>query len=102
MQDIPPLQTTGLRECQVVAINNLEKSFRANHPRALIQMATGSGKTYTAITAIYRLLKYAKAGRVLFLVDTKNPVSYTHLRAHETVLDLVCRLLLEKKKQQNT
>jgi len=72
MQDIPPLQTTGLRECQVVAINNLEKSFRANHPRALIQMATGSGKTYTAITAIYRLLKYAKAGRVLFLVDTKN------------------------------
>ena len=30
------------------------------------------------------------------------PVSYTHLRAHETVLDLVCRLLLEKKKKQNT
>ena len=28
-------------------------------------------------------------------------VSYTHLRAHETVLDLVCRLLLEKKKQKN-
>ena len=27
------------------------------------------------------------------------PVSYTHLRAHETVLDLVCRLLLEKKKK---
>jgi type I restriction enzyme R subunit len=35
-------------------------------------MATGSGKTFTAITAIYRLLKYAKAKRVLFLVDTKN------------------------------
>mgnify|MGYP003381566370 CR=1 FL=1 len=29
-------------------------------------------------------------------------VSYTHLRAHETVLDLVCRLLLEKKKKTNT
>ena len=29
-------------------------------------------------------------------------VSYTHLRAHETVLDLVCRLLLEKKKKHNT
>ena len=29
---------------------------------------------------------------------TFGPVSYTHLRAHETVLDLVCRLLLEKKK----
>ena len=35
------------------------------------------------------------------LVDF-NPVSYTHLRAHETVLDLVCRLLLEKKKKNNT
>ena len=32
--------------------------------------------------------------------DERQPVSYTHLRAHETVLDLVCRLLLEKKKQQ--
>ena len=31
-----------------------------------------------------------------------EPVSYTHLRAHETVLDLVCRLLLEKKKNTNT
>ena len=35
-------------------------------------------------------------------VETRNvePVSYTHLRAHETVLDLVCRLLLEKKKNK--
>jgi len=41
-------------------------------PRALIQMATGAGKTYTAITSIYRLLKHADAKRVLFLVDTKN------------------------------
>lgn len=70
--DIPALQTAGLRDCQIIAINNLEKSFRANQPRALVQMATGSGKTFTAITAIYRLLTYAKAGRVLFLVDTKN------------------------------
>ena len=70
--DIPSLSITGLRECQIIAINNLETSFRANQPRALIQMATGSGKTFTAITAIYRLLTYAKAGRVLFLVDTKN------------------------------
>ena len=43
-----------------------------NKPRALIQMATGSGKTFTAITFIYRLLKYANAKRILFLVDTKN------------------------------
>jgi type I restriction enzyme R subunit len=70
--DIPALQTAGLRDCQIIAINNLEKSFRANQPRALVQMATGSGKTFTAITSIYRLLTYAKAGRVLFLVDTKN------------------------------
>jgi len=72
VSDIPSLQTAGLRDCQIVAINNLEDSFRRNQPKALIQMATGSGKTFTAITAIYRLLTYAKAKRVLFLVDTKN------------------------------
>jgi len=70
--DIPALQTNGLRDCQIIAINKLEDSFRRNQPKALIQMATGSGKTFTAITAIYRLLTYAKAKRVLFLVDTKN------------------------------
>jgi len=70
--DIPALQTNGLRDCQIIAINNLEDSFRRNQPKALIQMATGSGKTFTAITAIYRLLTYAKAKRVLFLVDTRN------------------------------
>lgn len=70
--DIPTLTPAGLRDCQFTAINNLETSFRENRPKALIQMATGSGKTFTAITAIYRLLKFAKAKRVLFLVDTKN------------------------------
>lgn len=70
--DLPLLQTEGLRDCQINAITKLETSFKENRPRALIQMATGSGKTYTAITAIYRLLKYSKAKRVLFLVDTKN------------------------------
>lgn len=72
LHDLPDLQIDGLRECQVNAITNLEKSFKENRPRALIQMATGSGKTFTAITACYRLLKYAKAKRILFLVDTKN------------------------------
>ncbi len=72
LHDIPALPEDGLRDCQVTAINNLEKSFKEYHPRALIQMATGSGKTYTAITFIYRLLKYAKSKRILFLVDTKN------------------------------
>jgi type I restriction enzyme R subunit len=50
----------------------LEKSFAAGRPRALIQMATGSGKTYTAVNFIYRLVKYAGAKRVLFLVDRGN------------------------------
>lgn len=71
-QDLPELEPTGLRVCQVVAINNLEASLKDNRPRALVQMATGSGKTFTAITSIYRLLKYSKAKRVLFLVDTTN------------------------------
>ncbi|GEO06305.1 type III restriction endonuclease subunit R [Adhaeribacter aerolatus] len=70
--DILELPTEGLRDCQIQAITNLEKSFRENRPKALIQMATGSGKTFTAITFIYRLLKFAKAKRILFLVDTKN------------------------------
>jgi type I restriction enzyme R subunit len=70
--DLPALPTEGLRECQINAITKLENSFKENRPRALIQMATGSGKTFTAITFIYRLLKFAKAKRLLFLVDTKN------------------------------
>jgi len=56
----------------ITAIRNLEKSLAANRPRALIQMATGSGKTFTAISFIYRLIKYAGARRVLFLVDRGN------------------------------
>lgn len=70
--DIPVLNPEGLRACQVNAITRLEKSFAENKPRALIQMATGSGKTFTAITSVYRLLKFAHAKRILFLVDTKN------------------------------
>jgi len=72
LKNLPELETKGLRECQVEAIINLEKSFAKDKPRALIQMATGSGKTYTAVTFVYRLLKYAKAKRVLFLVDRGN------------------------------
>lgn len=70
--DLPDLDSYGLRDCQINAINNLEISFKECRPKALIQMATGSGKTFTAITFIYRLLKFSKAKRVLFLVDTKN------------------------------
>ncbi|NNM68381.1 MAG: DEAD/DEAH box helicase family protein [Gallionella sp.] len=67
-----PAKELRLRDCQEIAITNLEESFKADRPRALIQMATGAGKTYTAITSIYRLLKYAHGKRILFLVDTKN------------------------------
>ena len=72
LQHLPPLDPTGLRECQIKAITRLEESFKNDQPRALVQAATGSGKTYTAITSVYRLLKFADAKRVLFLVDTKN------------------------------
>lgn len=70
--DIPELETDGFRPAQIKAIRNLESSFKQNKPRALIQMATGAGKTFTAASFIYRLLKFAKAHRILFLVDTKN------------------------------
>lgn len=72
LRAFPAFDEAGFRRCQVNAVVNLEKSLGANRPRALIQMATGAGKTYTAITNVYRLLKFAKAKRVLFLVDTKN------------------------------
>ncbi len=72
LQNLPSLPTAGLRDCQINAITNLEQSFKDAKPRALVQMATGSGKTFTAITSVYRLLKFAKAKRILFLVDTKN------------------------------
>ena len=72
LQELPGLDTLGLRMCQVNAIKKLEISFKENRPRALIQMAPGSGKTYTAITSIYRLLKHTSARRILFLVDTRN------------------------------
>lgn len=72
MKHFPDFDTAGFRKCQITAIRNLEKSFRANRPKALIQMATGAGKTFTAITAVYRLLKHTGVNRVLFLVDTKG------------------------------
>ena len=58
MKHFPPLDTSGFRKCQINAINNLDQSFADNRPKALVQMATGAGKTFTAITAAYRLLKY--------------------------------------------
>ncbi len=69
---MPPLMTAGLWPAQIEAVGNLEQSLADDRPRALIQMATGSGKTFTAINAVYRLIKHAGARRVLFLVDRAN------------------------------
>ncbi|HAX20568.1 MAG TPA: type III restriction endonuclease subunit R [Hydrogenophaga sp.] len=80
LQHMPPLVTEWgqggasyqLWPAQIKAIQNLETSLAANKPKALIQMATGSGKTFTAISFIYRLIKFGGARRVLFLVDRGN------------------------------
>lgn len=72
LQRMPPLDTTRLWKVQTESIQNLEKSLAENRPRALIQMATGSGKTFTAVNFCYRLIKYADAKRILFLVDRNN------------------------------
>jgi type I restriction enzyme R subunit len=69
---MPPLIEEGLWAAQVGAIKNLEKSLAEDRPRSLIQMATGSGKTFTAINFIYRLIKFGSSRRVLFLVDRGN------------------------------
>jgi type I restriction enzyme R subunit len=64
LQHLGDLATEGLRDCQVTAITQLEASFRAARPRALIQMATGAGKTFTAISFVYPLpRRYQKLGR---------------------------------------
>jgi type I restriction enzyme R subunit len=72
LRGMPPLIKVGLRDCQTEAIENLEKSFADSRPKALIQMASGGGKTFTAVSFVYRLIKFAKAKRVLFLVDRSN------------------------------
>lgn len=72
IQTLPPIHIPNLWRNKVKAITNLEQSLKSDKPRALIQMATGSGKTLLAVTAIYRLIKYGGARRVLFLVDRGN------------------------------
>ncbi len=69
---MPSLNASGLWPVQERAIRNLEESLAAGRPRALVQMATGSGKTFMACNQVYRLIKHAGARRVLFLVDRSN------------------------------
>ena len=77
IQSMPPLVEEGLWPAQIKAIANLEQSLRENRPRSLIQMATGSGKTFTSISFIYRLIKFGGARRILFLVDRGNLADQT-------------------------
>lgn len=70
--NMPELPKANLRACQISAITGLEKSLAENRPRSLIHMATGAGKTFTAINSVYRLLNHGGAKRILFLVDTRN------------------------------
>ncbi|MGP3981424.1 type I restriction endonuclease subunit R [Streptomyces sp. KR80] len=72
LRRLPTLEPNGLRLAQVDAITGLEDSLAHDRARALIQMATGAGKTFTAVAQTYRLLKHAKARRILFLVDRNN------------------------------
>lgn len=72
LRQLPVLEANGLRLAQIDAITGLEKSLGEDRARALIQMATGAGKTFTAVAQTYRLLKHAKARRILFLVDRNN------------------------------
>ena len=72
LREMPELPKGRLWDVQHEAILNLERSLAHARPRALIQMATGSGKTFTAVTACHRLIKHAKAERILFLVDRNN------------------------------
>ena len=69
---LPTLDRKGLWDCQFESVTNLEASFRNGHQRALIVLATGAGKTFTACLAAYRFLTYTPARRVLFLVDRNN------------------------------
>ena len=65
LTQMPPLPERNLRDCQISAVTGLEKSLARNKPRALVHMATGAGKTFTAITSVYRLLKFGGARRIV-------------------------------------
>ena len=86
MRQAPPLHAVGMWPAQIAAVESLERSIKQGRPRALIQMATGSGKTFTAIAALYRMIKFGGARRVLFLVDRGNlgRQAYKEIQAYTT------------------
>ena len=74
---LPRLDKRGLRDCQYRAETEFEKSIKHGKKKSLAILATGSGKTYLACLASYRLLNYTPAKRVLFLVDRNNLAKQT-------------------------
>ena len=91
---LPRIEKKGLRDCQYDAEVKLEASLKAGKKKALAILATGSGKTYLACLASYRLLNYTPTRRVLFLVDRNNLARQT-----ETEFSLFDRT--EKQKPMN-
>ena len=69
LQHLPEFNEKGLRNCQVDTIQGIEASLKQDYSRALLQMALGAGKTFPACTHVYRLAKFSKAKRELFLVE---------------------------------
>lgn len=91
---LPRIEKKGLRDCQYDAEVKLEASLKAGRKKTLAILATGSGKTYLACLASYRLLNYTPTKRVLFLVDRNNLARQT-----ETEFSLFDRT--EKQKPMN-
>ena len=85
LKALPALDSSKLWSVQKRAIENLERSLAKNNARSLIQMATGSGKTFTAVNACYRLIKFGGARRVLFLVDRSNLGRQTYRKFQQFV-----------------
>ena len=96
MRGLPALESKGLWPAQERAIRSLEQSLAADRPRALIQMATGAGKTFTAANIAYRLVKFADARRILFLVDRANLGRQTLTSYRWLDLSALCARLLPK------
>lgn len=68
-QDFPKFAD---RDYQVEAIKSIEEAIKDGKKRILLAMATGTGKTRTAIALMYRLLKHKRARRILYLVDRNS------------------------------
>ncbi len=86
LRGMPKLDEAGLWSVQAEAVRNTEESLRLNRSQALIQMATGSGKTFTAANLCYRLIRHADAKRILFLVDRSNLGKQTKLEFDKFVI----------------